>query len=90
MLLPARFFIVSGALLLAAAIACQQFVPGFPDFLLGVLYGVAVGVMCLGVVRTFRPECGDDVTPAVRRRYVREMLPAMLAYIAAVFASVSW
>ena len=84
----ARYYLVSGALLLAVAIACQQFAPALPDFLHGVLYGLAIGLLGAGVVRTFQPEGCDDVTPAVRRRYLREVLPAMAGYIAAVFVSV--
>jgi hypothetical protein len=85
---PARYFILAGVLLLAAVVACQQFLPELPDFLSGVLYGVSIGLLCLGVLKAFRAESCDDVTPAVRRRYLRQMLPAMLAYTVAVFLSV--
>jgi hypothetical protein len=79
---------MSGGLLLAAAIACQHLAPGLPDFLTGVLYGLAIGLLFAAVVRAFRPEGCDEVSPAVRRRYLREFLPAMVGYVAAVFLSV--
>lgn len=34
------------------------------------------------------PSTCDTATPALRRRYLREFLPAMLAYVLLVFASV--
>jgi hypothetical protein len=83
-----RYFALSGGLLLAAAIACQQLLPALPDVISGVLYGLAAGLLFAALVRAFRPEGCDEVSPAVRRRYLREMLPAMLGYIAAVFFSI--
>ena len=88
MIRSARHYAVSGGLLLAAAIACQHLAPGLPDFLTGVLYGLAIGLLFAAVVRSFRPEGCDEVSPAVRRRYLREFLPAMVGYVAAVFLSV--
>jgi hypothetical protein len=88
MIRSARYYAMSGGLLLAAAIACQHLAPGLPDFLTGVLYGLAIGLLFAAVVRAFRPEGCDEVSPAVRRRYLREFLPAMVGYVAAVFLSV--
>jgi hypothetical protein len=84
----ARLYAVSGAVLLAVAVACQQLLPGLPDFLSGLLYGLAIGLLLVAMVRAFRPEGCDDVTPEVRRRYLREILPAMVGYVLAVFLSV--
>ena len=84
----ARLYAIAGALLLAVAIACQQRLPALPDFLSGVLYGVAIGLLLLALVRAFHPDGCDEVSPAVRQRYLREMLPAMAGYVAAVFLSV--
>jgi hypothetical protein len=88
MVRSARYYALSGGLLLAGAIACQQLLPRLPDFLSGVLYGLAIGLLAAAVLRAFQPEGCDDVTPAVRRRYLREILPAMLGYIVAIFLSV--
>jgi predicted nucleic acid-binding Zn ribbon protein len=84
----ARNYALSGALLLAAAVACQRLLPAAPDFLLGLLYGLGIGLLFAAVVRAFQSEGCDEVTPAVRRRYQRELLPAMVAYILAVALSV--
>jgi hypothetical protein len=84
----ARYSAVAGTLLLAAAIASPRWLPGMPDFLVGVLYGLAVGLLLLALIRAFRPGSCDDVTPAVRRRYLRQMVPAMMGYVAAVFVSI--
>ena len=84
---PARLYGIAGSLLLVAAIASPQ-LPGMPDFLIGVLYGLASGLLLAALVRAFRPGDCDDVAPAVRRRYLRQMLPAMVGYIGAVFLSV--
>ena len=84
----ARLYAISGALLLAVAIASRQLVPGLPDFLSGVLYGLAIGLLLVALFRVFQPDGCDDVTPAVRRRYMREILPAMIGYVVAVFLSV--
>lgn len=84
----ARYSAVAGPLLLAAAIAIPRWLPGIPDFLVGVLYGLAVGLLLLALIRAFRPGSCDDVTPAVRRRYLRQMVPAMMGYVSAVFVSI--
>jgi len=84
----ARLYAISGALLLAVAIACRQLLPALPDFLSGLLYGLAIGLLLVALVRAFRPEGCDDVTPEVRRRYLREILPAMFGYVLALFLSV--
>ena len=88
MLRTARHYALAATLMLAGALACQQFAPGTPDFVLGVLWGLAIGLLLAAVVRMFQPDGCDDVAPAVRRRYLREVLPAMVGYIAAVFLSV--
>lgn len=88
MIHPTRYYVFVGALLLAAATACPYLLPGLPHFLVGLLYGVAIGVLMLGALKALRPDGCDDVSPAVRRRYLREFLPAMIGYVVAVFLSV--
>ena len=84
----ARYYAFAGALLLGAALACQRWWPTLPELLLGLMYGLGIGLLFAALVRAFRAEGCDDVTPAVRRRYLREFLPAMFGYVLAVFISV--
>ena len=84
----ASYYGLAGTLLLMVAVASQQLLPTQPDLLLGVLYGLAVGLLLLAVVKLFQPDPCDDVTPALRRRYLREFMPAILGYVVAVFLSV--
>jgi hypothetical protein len=84
---PVRYFAISGALLLLAALGMRQ-VPGVPDFVLGALFGLSIGLLFAALIKAFRPDGCDDATPALRRRYVREFLPPMVGYVIAVFLSV--
>jgi hypothetical protein len=84
----ARYYGLAGTLLLMAALATRQMLPAQPDFLLGVLYGLSVGLLLVAVIKLFRPEPCDEVTPALRRRYLREFMPAIFGYVVAVFLSV--
>jgi hypothetical protein len=82
-----RALLVGGMVLLVAAIASAD-VPALPDVVRGMLYGVAIGMLLLAVMRTLRAEPCDEIAPAARRRYQRELLPAMLGYIVAILLSV--
>ena len=84
-----RNFLIAGAVLLALAFGCQSLLPGvLPDFVLGVLFGASLGCFFGGLLRWRMPEPCDTGTPALRRRYLREFLPAMAAYVVTLFASV--
>ncbi|MDB6162755.1 MAG: hypothetical protein JWL98_187 [Xanthomonadaceae bacterium] len=83
-----RYFALAGALLLMAALLAQQLLPALPDFVLGTLYGLAIGLLGVGAIKAMHSDGCDDVSPSVRRRYLREFLPAMVGYIGAVFLSV--
>lgn len=82
-------FLLAGALLLACAVLLPHVSPWpVPDFLSGVLYGMAAGCVLGAAIRWRMPEPCDTATPALRRRYLREFLPAMALYVIALCASV--
>ncbi|WP_166211790.1 hypothetical protein [Cognatiluteimonas telluris] len=76
-----------GLLLLGAAVASEghRQVPGLAR---GLLYGVAIGLLLFATLRGLRDGACDGVTPTARRRYLRELVPAMAAYVIAVLLSV--
>jgi hypothetical protein len=83
-----RRFAVIGLLLLVGVLASDHFAPGaLPDFLRGVLYGLAIGCLVGAILRARMPEPCDTATPALRRRYMREFIPPMAAYLVLVIAS---
>lgn len=84
-----RRYAAIGLVLLALATAIGRFFPAFPDFLRGILYGLAIGFLIGAFIKSRLPDACDTATPEQRRRYLREFLPAMLAYVVAVIASVS-
>lgn len=83
-----RRFAAIGLFLLVGVLASDHFAPGaLPDFLRGVLYGLAIGCLIGAVLRARMPEPCDTATPALRRRYLREFIPPMAAYLVLVIAS---
>jgi hypothetical protein len=88
------------ALLAATAAAWLAFAPASPlpdivrGFVAGILAGLGIGAILFILVRTVPPlrnwadqaGCGDS-TPALRRRYLREFVPAMAGYVIALGAS---
>ena len=85
---PKRF-LIAGVLLLAAAIGFQAQAPGLlPDLALGFLYGTGIACLFGAALLSRLPEPCDTGTPALRRRYLREFMPAMAAYVVTLFASV--
>ncbi len=54
----------------------------------GVLYGMAAGLFFGGLLRWRMPDACDTGTPALRSRYLREFLPAMVGYMVTLFLSV--
>jgi hypothetical protein len=83
-----RNFALAGLAALVVAVAAQRFAPGLPDFVRGVLYGLAIGFLLGAVLKARLPDSCDTATPALRRRYLREFVPAMAAYVVLVTLSV--
>ena len=85
---PKRF-LIAGVLLLAAAFGFQAASPGWmPDIAQGFLYGTGLACLLGAALLSRLPEPCDTGTPALRRRYLREFMPAMAAYVVTLFASV--
>lgn len=80
---------IAAALSAAMAIALPHVSPWpVPDFVTGVFFGVAGGLLFGGLLRWRMPDPCDTGTPALRSRYLREFLPAMVGYVVTVFLSV--
>jgi len=84
-----RRYAAIGLLLLVAALLTDHFAPrSLPDFVRGVLYGLAIGCLIGAVMKARAPDACDTDTPEQRRRFLREFLPAMVLYVVAVIGSV--
>lgn len=81
-----RYVTALGCLLLALAIALSWLLP-LPDLVQGLLYGIAIGCLLLGLLRSRLPDPCDSAPPALRRRYLREFVPAMVGYVVLLFIS---
>ena len=84
-----------GAALLLVAIGAPYLLPRpLPDFVSGMLYGMAGGALLwAAVLAAFGPRLPDPCdssTPALRRRYLREFIPPMVGYVVATLLSVWW
>lgn len=83
-----RLYFGAGALLLGLAAASGRRWPQGPDFVRGLLFGVAGGLLLAALMKSRMPDACDTATPALRRRYLREFMPAMGVYVLAVLLSV--
>lgn len=82
-------FLLAGVLLLAGAVLLPRVSPWpVPEFASGLLYGMAAGCILGALIRWRMPEPCDAATPALRRRYMREFLPAMALYVVALCLSI--
>jgi hypothetical protein len=87
--LSARFLLSTGACLLALALLVQAFAAALvPDFVRGMLFGLGGALCVASLVRARMPDPADCSTPALRRRYMREFIPAMTGYVVTLMASV--
>lgn len=84
------YSVTAGGIMLLAALAASFRLPELlSDTTRGMLCGFGVGLL-IGTVLWARKPCSDDTaTPAVRRRYVREFVPAATAYAFAILLSTS-
>lgn len=82
-----RNFLVAALVLFACAAGLPRVLP-ISDTLDGMLYGMGAGCLFGAALNWFAPDACDAATPALRRRYLREFLPPMAAYVALVLLSV--
>ncbi|GAB6195310.1 hypothetical protein [Lysobacter xanthus] len=81
--------LVLGIVQIAAVGAARVLAPGrLPDFGSGLLSGVGVALVLTGIIGRHLPDVADASTPALRRRYMREFVPAMAGYVIAILGSV--
>ena len=82
-----RTQLVIGLLLLVVALALPRFLT-VSDTAQGILYGLAIGTLFSALIRRHRGASCDEVPKALGRRYMRELIPAMVAYMVTLFLSV--
>ena len=80
-------FVTIGLVALGLA-ALGRFVLAWPDGVIGMCVGIGSGCLFAGLLRWFMPDACDAGTPALNRRYLREFLPPMVAYVLILFFSV--
>lgn len=81
-----RVLFITGCLFLVAAIGLPRLLP-LSDTMQGMLYGLAAGCLLGAVLRSRLPQASDTGTPALRRRYMREIMPPTVGYLVAIFLS---
>ncbi|WP_449465490.1 hypothetical protein [Stenotrophomonas humi] len=83
-------WLLSSAVLLAAAGAAVMQLAQFAGNakLSGVLFGIAAGMGIAAMLRRVMPDDCDAAPPALRKRYTREVVIAMLAYAVLLVVSI--
>ena len=84
----ASHLLVAAIVLGLMAFASSRLLPGVPGMVAGILYGIALGLAFGALMRRSLPEPCDTAPPALRRRYTRELMLAMGAYVVVLFVSV--
>lgn len=85
---PLRFLALAAAFALLAWLLPRISPWPLGDTFAGFLYGIAAGCAFAALLRRLMPAPCDASTPALRRRYFREFIPPMAAYVVLVFLSV--
>ena len=76
-----RVWAALGGVLLALAIVVQLVLPRVPFVVPALLYAFGGGLLFGAALRYWYPDpCASD-TPKLRRRYLREFMPSMAAYV---------
>ncbi|TZF90092.1 hypothetical protein [Cognatilysobacter lacus] len=82
------WLLLAGILNIVVAVLAQTVAPGLAsEFARGLLFGVGAALVLCGVMARHLPNAADASTPALRRRYMREYIPAMAGYVVAVLGS---
>lgn len=72
-----------------AGLALLRLMPGSADTLGGICIGVAIGLSFVALLRRQLPAACDTAPLALRRRYSREMMIAMGAYVVLLVLSIT-
>jgi len=84
----ARHLLAAAIALGVVAFGLPRLVPGgIPATASGILFGLALSLCFAALLRSRLPESCDVASPALRRRYTRELMLAMGAYVLVLFAS---
>ena len=83
----ARNFLLAALVLFALAAGLPRLLPN-ASTLGGMLYGMGGGCLFGTAIKWLMPAPCDSSTPALRRRYLREFVPPIAAYVVLVFLSV--
>jgi len=78
----ALLFLGLGVVILAMAFLAHAAALPIGDQYLGILAGFGVGAIFSAALLWFMPDAGGGMPKALTRRYFREFIPAMAAYIA--------
>ena len=86
MLLKPAALLTAAVVLLLAAVQLPHLLP-VPPMARGMLLGLGGGLLFAAFLRWRLPDGCDESTPTLRRRYLREFIPAMAGYVIGLFVS---